>query len=402
MMDKYVSQLIQDINREMSKMPEPPSDLWDTVDINNECEVEDISYIEQYHNGAQNRLEDNVGIKKELLPPEKKLNDEQVEQLLKALENLLEYHNYEAAYPHENLTVRTKYHLLYTNWQEKQPKVSFGRVGIEFCDFNEEECPIPGFCSSCKDYEKECEEGANVDDMDGLDFDVDDLLPDINAIKAWHKENEEVDAEDDIPGIFMYCNQWCERCNFTSRCEVYKSIADDIELKYSPEEERMMDKEKEELFNAYDVTGKHELIVLAFDYYQAINNWLHENEDFFSSLASKLWNVSPANYKNFANYIDTIHYYRLTIIANARQAFDKTVIIDMGNSGQDEERRAIGKLLLVTIDETVEAFSFLLHKLKKHEDAILHFLKMLEQLKAGIKQEIPEAETFIRPGLDEE
>ena len=34
-------------------------------------------------------------------------------------------------------------------------------------------------------------------------------------------ETEERDEHGFIPGVFNYCDRWCERCPFSSRCRVY-------------------------------------------------------------------------------------------------------------------------------------------------------------------------------------
>jgi len=30
-----------------------------------------------------------------------------------------------------------------------------------------------------------------------------------------------VNNQNNIPGIYNYCDRWCERCNFTSKCANY-------------------------------------------------------------------------------------------------------------------------------------------------------------------------------------
>ena len=40
-------------------------------------------------------------------------------------------------------------------------------------------------------------------------------------------------AEGKIAGIFNYCDRWCERCSFTSRCSIYED-----ESAFDPEQRR--------------------------------------------------------------------------------------------------------------------------------------------------------------------
>jgi len=60
-----------------------------------------------------------------------------------------------------------------------------------------------------------------------------------------------------------------------------------------------------------------------------------------------------------------------------------------------------GKLLLVSIDRSLSAWSQLLAAFPAQEDAILGFLVRLDHLRRGIERAAPQARAFVRPGLDE-
>ena len=60
-----------------------------------------------------------------------------------------------------------------------------------------------------------------------------------------------------------------------------------------------------------------------------------------------------------------------------------------------------GKLLLVSIDRSLSAWSQLLSAFPQQEDAILGFLIRLDHLRRGIERAVPQARAFVRPGLDE-
>ena len=45
-MERYIEQLISDIRQSRTIVTPPNIDFWESVDVNNENEVEDIAYIE--------------------------------------------------------------------------------------------------------------------------------------------------------------------------------------------------------------------------------------------------------------------------------------------------------------------------------------------------------------------
>ena len=59
-------------------------------------------------------------------------------------------------------------------WDDEHVHVSFGRVHIEFCDYDIKTCPFIGYCTTCEEMEREIRAGPKVDDTD---FSIEDLLP---------------------------------------------------------------------------------------------------------------------------------------------------------------------------------------------------------------------------------
>jgi hypothetical protein len=59
------------------------------------------------------------------------------------------------------------------------------------------------------------------------------------------------------------------------------------------------------------------------------------------------------------------------------------------------------KLLLVSIERNIGAWGYIYQKFREDEDEILDILICLQNLGKKIEQIFPDAQTFIRPGLDE-
>lgn len=195
-MEKYIEQLIQEIRKATFNV-RPPRELWADADPYDESEVEDLAYVEEFIYGEKEPVETITGIKAELLPPEKKLTTKQQEILAIELEKLLNYFNFYFEFP-EKLPLHLRYPFLRNFWQEEKVALSFGESYVEMCDFDEKNCPFPGYCSGCADFAKEEEEGVKADDSD---FDVDGLLLTPEEMDDWAKSQgiEKADTDNDLP-----------------------------------------------------------------------------------------------------------------------------------------------------------------------------------------------------------
>jgi hypothetical protein len=85
-MEKYIQQLLADITYATENVSWPYSEkelnLWDWVPDEEEDKTAPVRNLEEW-----------TGIKQEMLPPETMLDDEQVDQLLKALNKMLDVYN---------------------------------------------------------------------------------------------------------------------------------------------------------------------------------------------------------------------------------------------------------------------------------------------------------------------
>jgi hypothetical protein len=86
-MEKYMSQLLSDIAHATENISWPYAEkelqLWDWISPEEEDKTAPVRELEEW-----------TGIKKEMLPPEEMLNDEQLSELLKALIKMLDAYNW--------------------------------------------------------------------------------------------------------------------------------------------------------------------------------------------------------------------------------------------------------------------------------------------------------------------
>lgn len=148
-MQRYIEQLIEDIHRATWRL-RAPHEIWDEVDLNSEIEIEDISYAEKYIYGTKEYISEITGIYLENLPADSKLTTEQKALLAIELENLLQVFHFHLDFPN-NLPSHLRYSFILKFWEEKHVPLSFGESHIEFCNYDEDECPFPGYCNTCNE-----------------------------------------------------------------------------------------------------------------------------------------------------------------------------------------------------------------------------------------------------------
>ncbi len=154
-MEHYINQLIGDIHkvtlnlRSSQQLGEESG-----ADPGNELEPDDITDVEQYFEGEIQPISRITSIAAELLPPPEKLTEQQLSMLADELENLLLNFHFVLEFP-ENYPAHLRYPFIRDFWNEEEVALSFGRNHIEFCDYDEEKCPFPGYCTMCRDIDKQ-------------------------------------------------------------------------------------------------------------------------------------------------------------------------------------------------------------------------------------------------------
>ena len=214
-MERYIEQLIEDIHKATWNI-RPPHKIWELseADPDNEVELEDMAYAEKHIYGKKKRISKITGIDYELLPPSDKLTSQQQALLATELEKLLELFHFALDFP-ENYPAYLRYPFILKIWNKKHVPLSFGDNHIEFCDMNEDECPFPGYCNTCRDVAAQMkfdeETGHQVSD-----FTEDELsyFEDINGF--FDDDGNKIDFHDmPIPDLCKICksyqiNDWDE------------------------------------------------------------------------------------------------------------------------------------------------------------------------------------------------
>lgn len=245
---------------------------------------------------------------------------------------------------------------------------------------------------------------------------------------------------DFISGIYNYCDRWCERCPFTSRCLVYATEKEDEdndpasrdinnaafwqklasifeqtrEMIAAWAEENDVDLDAldtEEAIAEHDREMKdarsNDLAVAAENYAWQVGKWFEEELGMQTSDDSGTPATENTEHQDsIEDATQVLRWYQFQIAA-------KTVRGLMSRDDEDEEeeeepedslsKHSDGsiKVALIAIDRSISAWRVMQIGLPDKSDSILPLLVALESLRQNMEKAFPNARDFIRPGFDE-
>ena len=243
-----------------------------------------------------------------------------------------------------------------------------------------------------------------------------------------------------IPGIYNYCDRWCERCTFTSRCLNFKMSEEKFEDPQTRDvqsaafwekldeifqettsmlremaEERGIDldsiclEEDAEDRSVRDETNSvvHMLLHIAKSYIANVDHWFEPYVD----LAELNWDEgsnlestptpSEADRVTFRDSVEVIRWYQHQIYVKLKRAL---------NSAQEEKSRntddfpkdsdGSAKVALIGIDRSISAWVNILTVFPDQEEETQAIIALLVRLRKIVENEFPAARAFLRPGFD--
>ncbi|MGE4590103.1 MAG: hypothetical protein AB7E34_11110 [Acidaminococcaceae bacterium] len=144
-MQRYINQLIEDLH-EIAQIKNQTANT--EPDRDDEALLKHFQDIENYLHGEEVPISEITGILPEQLPPPEMLNESQQAQLSVELENFLENYTFALDFPH-NYPNHLRYPFIRNFWTEKHIPMQCGTSHIEFCEYDETNCPFQGYCNSC-------------------------------------------------------------------------------------------------------------------------------------------------------------------------------------------------------------------------------------------------------------
>lgn len=245
------------------------------------------------------------------------------------------------------------------------------------------------------------------------------------------KMQELSEDENMIDGIYNYCDRWCERCPYTTRCRVYQMEADretetidglnkqfweELALNF----EVCIDMIKE-AFPDIDTSYDHEALrfhvyqeidaeAKALDYGFRLRDWIKENSVYLEEKAVLFSNYNAESVVSMLDSLEVLRWYGFFISVKIHRASlnlrdDLKEMTDFGNESRDlnvmSSQNGSAKIALIAIEKSMQAWVYLHGCLYEKEDDILQFLSQLSQVKKRVMSQFPHAMDFKRPGFDD-
>ena len=248
---------------------------------------------------------------------------------------------------------------------------------------------------------------------------------------------ELADNPEFISGIYNYCDRWCERCPFTSRCLVYATEKEDEDedpasrdirnaafwhkLASIFEQTREMitmwaeetgvdlqdvdaDAAIEEHRNELKDARNDELAMAAEKYAWEVKKWFEEELAMQTSDDSGASATETGDeHGSIEDAMEVIRWYQFQIAAKTVRALmsrgDEEDETNEGVSTRDSDGSA--KVALIATDRSLSAWRLMLFSFPDKADSIVPLLMSLERLRQSTERAFPNAGSFIRPGFDE-
>lgn len=241
-----------------------------------------------------------------------------------------------------------------------------------------------------------------------------------------------------ILGIHNYCDRWCERCEFTSKCSVFqideeraknRKSKDDfaeivsenfqivLEMMEDIIEEQDIDLEnidfeeiQKEKATLEHNAKNHPLADKSEQYLKAVNQWLETSRSWLETMehdinkSQELGIATPnqiTDFKNINEAIEIINWFHIQIHIKIMRALRHGPLdLDFEDLIQNDINGS-AKVALIGIEQSQGAWGILLKTISEKEDGILALLILLQRIKTDLLKYFPNAMRFIRPGFDE-
>jgi hypothetical protein len=278
-------------------------------------------------------------------------------------------------------------------------------------------------------------------------------------------ENEPSELAEDrdfISGIYNYCDRWCEKCPFTSRCRVYFTEAADGDLddpdvhdinneKFWRRLESIFREAHEKIAVWAEEAGvdlesiesqaaiaeheqreqeadEHQLSDLARQYAATVQEWFEQEFVTEQNVqAEMMGDADGAPEIDVARAAEVLRWYQFFVAAKVIRALmgrtrsDHTLVgtgdddpfaeaveeeeeeddFEAAPDFAQEDGNGSAKIALIAIDRSIAAWCAMEMCLPGKSDSIAPIFAELERLRWLLEVEFPDARGFMRPGFDE-
>ena len=249
-----------------------------------------------------------------------------------------------------------------------------------------------------------------------------------------------------IPGIYNYCDRWCERCPLSNRClnyamekkrnegdpvtrdlanakfweQLHETFQDTIEMVREDAKARGIDLDDpklraeviaQERAERRQAAKNRPLARAAMAYLKAVDQWMTDAKPLFAGKIAELKTQveleigePKAEAQRLSDFTDVIQWYQHFIYVKLCRAIDSRASEELET---DEEQKKYpkdsdgsAKIALIAMDRSISAWAGLREALGDEADGILDLLAQLTALRRRTEALFPKARAFVRPGFD--
>jgi hypothetical protein len=245
-----------------------------------------------------------------------------------------------------------------------------------------------------------------------------------------------------IVGIHNYCDRWCERCMFTSRCAVYEDTSNLSSEQKDLNNKAFWDRLSQNFVKAKGMleqtaekfgvdlealqadiqkagekdeeikikTRNHIIIKLAREYSLFGDQWLKTQPGMLDKLEHLKENLTigiesqqeaKTQMATIKDSLAIIQWYLTFIEPKLMRGLMGKEDAYWLETDSQKDYDGSAKVALIGVERSMHAWQRLFDLLPDQEDHFLKSLSLLEKIKRLTEQEFPEAMKFIRPGFDE-
>ena len=250
-----------------------------------------------------------------------------------------------------------------------------------------------------------------------------------------------------IPGIYNYCDRWCQRCGFTSNCylfttesriasheimnngefpkaeDIFKPLdeeEDNEELFFDEEEDDDLDFDDEEYGENENsneeveednplrrIEQNNSLIEeLSDNYLENAHILIKAIDAKFNFYESMHKNTISEEVKKIQNGFEIFSFYHMFIHVKYKRAMHAKYDLlkeddDEMKEMHDYDMNGTAKIATISVNNSISALNELYHALPEFDKEISELLILLGKIKNESDKEFPDCMSFKRPGLDE-
>ncbi len=240
-----------------------------------------------------------------------------------------------------------------------------------------------------------------------------------------------------ISGVHNYCDRWCERCPFTTRCRVFANEQEFTNEANDPADPAFWQNIKKNFEGVLDMLNQmiedmgidpeaieqqvlpepnpnieqleNKMKDQTMRYANAVNDFFLQNSAYFGKKGEELEAqiedgrpVDVEKWQFFQDAVDVIRWYQYFISAKIHRAISGIDDQDEFDDPTQSDSNGSAKIAHLAIERSLGAWEVIRQQLSEKNDEVLELQQQLQQIRTEMNRLFPNWIFFHRPGFDDE